>query len=75
MNHITLKVKVAEDGSLVPYTKHRYGGIDATQIWMFEHLFPAGRCPELMREKLVDLAEAHGWAVEVVDPKKGPQYE
>jgi hypothetical protein len=28
-----------------------------------------------MREKLADLAEAHGWTLQIVESKEGPEHE
>jgi hypothetical protein len=36
-----------------------------TQRYLFTHLFPEGFCPWAFRELVFDLAEAHGWEVEI----------
>ncbi len=45
-------------------TRHECGGIDATQIAAFNHLFPCGECDEFESDELQNLAELHGWRVE-----------
>lgn len=63
---ITLKViDDTKSGMLVASTLSCSGGLDLTQSYLFNHLFPEGYCPWVFRELLYDLARAHGWNVEV----------
>ena len=61
----TLKVKIIND-VYYPYDKHEFGGTDFKQITLFRHLFPEGYCDTLCEDLLYDLAEAHGWKVELI---------
>lgn len=62
----TLKViDDAASGLIMADKVHAMGGRDLLQEHAFAHLFPGGVCPWVMRSLLFDLAEAHGWRVEV----------
>tara|TARA_R110000772_G_scaffold249530_2_gene363905 strand:+ start:59975 stop:60199 length:225 start_codon:yes stop_codon:yes gene_type:complete len=51
-------------------TKHYNGGYDMIQDHAFSHLFPNGKCLWVYRELVFEMAEAHGWEVEVRTVRK-----
>ncbi len=54
-----------EKGIYSPDSKHYMGGVDTKQIFLFRHLIPGGECSDMFEDILFDLAEAHGWEVQV----------
>ena len=72
----TLKVlRNKKNGCLHSDSKHYNGGIDIVQIKAFEHLFPDGGTESLYEEVLFNLAELHGWTVEVRNVQLDPWTE
>lgn len=66
MKNFTLKV--IRDNTkqvIVPDEKHYHGGIDAEQIIAFQHLIPEGFIDLWREEDLFNLADMHGWEVEI----------
>ena len=61
---VTLKLIEAE-GKYFPDCRHPYGGIDIKQRVLFSHLTPKPWCDEFDIDCFLDLAEAHGWKVEI----------
>lgn len=65
MAGFTLRV-VEQGGFFYPDSRHTQGGMDLLQIAAFKHLFPEGYCNYMLRTLLYDMAEIHGWRVELI---------
>lgn len=50
--------------------RHRLGGTCLKQIWAFNHLFPSGYLNWGLRDLLWEMADLHGWRVEVTEVEK-----
>lgn len=71
----TLKViDDEESGCIIPDDQSDRGGIDSLQRLAFAHLCPSGACDWFSRTALYDLAELHGWEVNV-RTRKAPARE